>query len=96
MLFPGCGKKQPPPEPDYKVLETTNAAPASTNFIRFDSKPGSNVRIEGTSSIHDWQVTGKLVGGFLEVGAGFPGNATATVHPEKSKCAARSLSRCAP
>jgi hypothetical protein len=83
MLLPGCGKKQPPPEPDYKVLETTNAPPANTNFTRFDSKPGSNVRIEGTSSIHDWQVTGKLIGGYLEVGAGFPTNATAPARPGK-------------
>lgn len=83
LLIPGCGRKQPPPEPDYKVLETTNAPPANTNFTRFDSKPGSNVRIEGTSSIHDWQVTGKLIGGYLEVGAGFPTNASAPARPGK-------------
>ena len=83
LLIPGCGRKQPPPEPDYKVLETTNAPPTSTNFVRFDSKPGSNVRIEGTSSIHDWQVTGKLIGGYLEVGAGFPANAAAPARPGK-------------
>jgi polyisoprenoid-binding protein YceI len=83
LLLVGCGKSQPPAEPDYKVLETTNAAPANKDFIRFDSKPGSNVRIEGTSSIHDWQVTGKLIGGYLEVGAGFPTNATAPARPGK-------------
>src|SRR5712691_7605289 len=39
---------------------------------RFDSRPGSKVRIEGTSSVHDWQMEGKIIGGFLEVGANFP------------------------
>lgn len=46
--------------------------PATAQTTRFDSKPGSKVRMEGTSNIHDWQVEGKLIGGFLEVGAGFP------------------------
>jgi hypothetical protein len=40
--------------------------------VRLDPLPGSKVRIEGTSSIHDWQVEGKLIGGSLEAGAGFP------------------------
>jgi hypothetical protein len=40
--------------------------------IRLDPMPGSKVRIEGTSSIHDWQVEGKLIGGYLEAGPGFP------------------------
>jgi hypothetical protein len=30
------------------------------------------VRIEGTSSLHNWQVEGHLIGGSAEVGAGFP------------------------
>jgi hypothetical protein len=34
----------------------------------------SLVRIEGTSTIHDWQVQGKLIGGFAEFGPDFPEN----------------------
>jgi hypothetical protein len=50
------------------------AAPlhAADPTTRFDSQPGSKIRIEGTSSVHDWQVEGKLIGGFLEAGTGFP------------------------
>ena len=41
--------------------------------IRLNSKPGNlKVRIEGTSNIHDWQVEGKLIGGYMEVGQNFP------------------------
>jgi hypothetical protein len=32
----------------------------------------SLVRIEGTSTIHNWQVEGHLIGGTAEFGAGFP------------------------
>lgn len=48
------------------------AVSASAQMTRFDSKPGSKVRMEGTSTIHDWQVEGKLIGGFMEAGPGFP------------------------
>ncbi|MGH9648071.1 MAG: sigma factor-like helix-turn-helix DNA-binding protein, partial [Bryobacteraceae bacterium] len=41
-------------------------------FTRFTTVGPAKVRIEGTSSIHDWQVEGKSVGGYLEVGPGFP------------------------
>jgi hypothetical protein len=39
---------------------------------RLGAKPGSKMRIEGTSNIHDWQVEGKLIGGFIEVDENFP------------------------
>jgi hypothetical protein len=50
------------------------SARAGAQTIRFDAKPGSNmkVRIEGTSTVHDWQVEGPLIGGFIEAGPGFP------------------------
>jgi hypothetical protein len=51
--------------------------------IRFDAMPGSKMRIEGTSSIHDWQIESKLIGGFLEAGAGFPVEPGQAVKPGK-------------
>jgi hypothetical protein len=39
---------------------------------RFQAKPGSKVRIEGTSNIHDWQVEGNIIGGQVELGTDFP------------------------
>jgi hypothetical protein len=58
---------------------------AADPMVRFDPVPGggSKVRIEGTSSIHDWQVEGKLIGGRLEAGAGFPVEPGQAVSPGK-------------
>ncbi len=49
--------------------------------MRFDAEPGSVVRIEGTSSIHDWQVEGKLIGGYVEAGKNFPVEPGQAVQP---------------
>jgi hypothetical protein len=51
--------------------------------LRFDSMPGGKVRIEGTSSIHDWQVEGNLLGGYLEAGPGFPSEPGQAAAPGK-------------
>jgi hypothetical protein len=55
----------------------------AAEVIRFDGKPGSKMRIEGTSNIHDWQVEGNIIGGYLEVSANFPTEPGATVTPGK-------------
>jgi hypothetical protein len=59
-------------------LSQSRAADAMT---RFDSRSGSKVRVEGTSSVHDWQLESRLIQGFLEVGPGFPTEAGQTVKP---------------
>jgi hypothetical protein len=59
------------------------SAGAADSPTRFDSLPGGKVRIEGTSSIHDWQVEGKLIGGFLEAGPAFPSAPGQAVPPGK-------------
>jgi YceI-like domain len=47
------------------------AAPLrADDMVRFRASPiGSKVRIEGTSTIHDWTMTGQNIGGYLEVPA---------------------------
>ncbi len=50
---------------------------------RLGAKPGSKMRIEGTSNVHDWQVEGKLIGGYLEVGKDFPLEPGAKATPGK-------------
>jgi polyisoprenoid-binding protein YceI len=38
---------------------------------RFSSLPNaSSVKIEGTSTMHDWEMEGKLIGGYVEFGSG--------------------------
>jgi hypothetical protein len=45
----------------------------AAELSRYNAKPGNlKMRIEGTSNIHDWQVEGSIIGGYLEVGPGFP------------------------
>lgn len=39
---------------------------------KYYGRSGSKMRMEGTSTIHDWQVEGTLISGFLEVGPDFP------------------------
>ncbi len=64
---------------------------ASTKLLAADATkrlspvpgPENKVRIEGTSSVHDWQVEGHLIGGFVEAGAGFPFEPGAAVQPGK-------------
>src|SRR6266566_8229981 len=56
---------------------------AADTMTRFDSRSGSKVRIEGTSSVHDWQVEGKLIGGHLEAGPNFPTEPGQSVEPGK-------------
>lgn len=34
--------------------------------VRYQAAPGSSVKIEGTSTVHDWTVEGKIIGGFVE------------------------------
>ena len=38
---------------------------------RFNTQPvGNSVRIDGTSSAHDWEMEGTIIGGYLEFGPG--------------------------
>jgi len=53
------------------LLAVAVAAQAADGATQYQAKPGSKMRIEGTSNIHDWQVEGNIIGGSLELGAGF-------------------------
>ena len=65
------------------------AAPLqAAEWTRYTAKPGSSVEIAGTSTIHDWTITTKLVGGFLELGPNFPLDPAQGAQPGKveAKC----------
>lgn len=34
--------------------------------VRYQASPGSTMKIEGTSTVHDWTVESKIIGGFIE------------------------------
>lgn len=56
---------------------------AADQMTKYYARSGSKMRIEGTSTIHDWQVEGTLIGGFLEVGPNFPAEPGAPATPGK-------------
>src|ERR1051325_9276494 len=65
------------------VFVSAVSVQAGEQIMRFDSRSGSKVRIEGTSSVHDWQMVGKMIGGFIEVGPTFPTDPGQTMPPGK-------------
>jgi len=76
---------EPVSQPTMRTAAAADISnPESLGFsgTRLVTKPGGNrVRIEGTSNLHDWQVESPLIGGFLEVGPGFPLEPGQTVQP---------------
>ena len=43
----------------------------AADFVRYKAKPvGSSVRIDGAANIHDWEMEGSLISGYLDVPAG--------------------------
>jgi polyisoprenoid-binding protein YceI len=54
------------------LLAATVALRAADGGTIYQAKPGSKIRMEGTSNIHDWQVEGNIIGGNVEVGSDFP------------------------
>ena len=64
---------------------------AADQTTKFYAKPGSKIRIEGTSNVHDWQVEGSIIGGFMEVGPGFPAEPGQTAVPGKIEAKAEAF-----
>ncbi len=56
------------------LLLGSSALVAAEGWTRYASKVSTNwaVRIAGTSSVHDWLVEGKIIGGSIETGPNFP------------------------
>jgi len=54
------------------LLGLVTAAGAADERVRFEAQPGGKVRLEGSSTIHDWHVESLIVSGFIEVDAKFP------------------------
>ncbi len=63
------------PAPTNTPTDTPTNTPAHTpavQLLRFTAQPGGKLRFDGTSTIHDWNVEGRVLGGFFEVEAPFP------------------------
>ena len=46
----------------------------AADAIRFESRPGSKIKVDGTSTVHDWTVESQIVKGTMEVPADFASN----------------------
>ncbi len=40
--------------------------------IRYQARPGSKVKLDGTSTMHDWTVQSGIISGFIEFDSNFP------------------------
>jgi polyisoprenoid-binding protein YceI len=49
----------------------------AADSVRFESRPGSKVKVDGTSTVHDWTVESQIVKGTMEVPADFASNPAA-------------------
>lgn len=52
------------------VLLLANSLQAE-DVVRYQSQPGGVIRLDGTSTVHDWSVESKLIGGFIELEPAF-------------------------
>jgi len=72
--LPACG---------LLILIAAGVSASAAEMTKYYAKSGSKMRMEGTSNIHDWQVEGTLIGGYFEVGPGFPAEPGAAATPSK-------------
>src|SRR5213075_1879751 len=56
---------------------------AADQMTRYNATAGSKMRVEGTSTLHDWRVVSSLITGFLELGPNFPKEPGQSVQPGK-------------
>jgi polyisoprenoid-binding protein YceI len=52
------------------------AGAQAQNLTKFAAQPGSKVRIDGTSTVHDWTVEGGIIGGAMEIDSAFVSDPT--------------------
>lgn len=50
------------------ILLVAGAVLAADQMTKYEAKPGSKVRLEGTSTVHDWTVESGIIGGAMELG----------------------------
>lgn len=61
------------------------ASAHAAESVRYEAQPGgSKMKLDGTSTLHDWSVECGVIGGFMELDASFP-NASATAAPNAVK-----------
>lgn len=55
------------------ALLVSLALPVSAEtWVKYQGRPGSKMRIDGTSTVHDWTVTTQIIRGTMELDSNFP------------------------
>jgi len=54
------------------ALVLAAALNASADPIRYQASPGSKLKLEGTSTVHDYTIEGGIMGGFIEFASDYP------------------------
>src|SRR6267142_5336890 len=68
------------------LLMLAASVQAAEEWTRYNAQPtGSKVKIEGTSTIHDWTMEGQIIGGYVELDPTFDSA------PKPGKISARAL-----
>ncbi|MEW6301862.1 MAG: YceI family protein [Verrucomicrobiota bacterium] len=58
------------------------AASTEAQTVKYNAKPGGGrMQIDGTSTVHDWTVEGKLIAGSMELDGSFPADNSAAAAP---------------
>jgi polyisoprenoid-binding protein YceI len=55
----------------------------AADTVKYVAQPGSEVKIDGTSNIHDWTVKGLIISGSMEVSSAFDKDLKAVTPPPK-------------
>lgn len=55
---------------------TFTASLVAADLTKYDAQPGSKVKIDGSSNIHDWTVEGGIIAGRMELDAKFAADPT--------------------
>ena len=53
------------------MFSLTLASRGAEELVRYDAQPGSKIKIDGTSTVHDWTVESRMIGGSVEFESSF-------------------------
>lgn len=54
------------------LLIAAASAACAESVTRYQATPASKVTVSGTSTIHDWKMEGKIIGGHFDIDSNFP------------------------
>jgi hypothetical protein len=84
-VLTGCGQSSPAPATSGSTKVAAPAPASAGQMITYLARSGSKMRIEGTANIihPTWQIESPIIGGWMQVGPGFPLEPGQAVSPGK-------------